>query len=123
MEHEGDYLFKGPCPECGSSDACAVYTDGNKHCFSCGKTFFKTEEAKEAPPVNPKFITGEYKPLNARKILKKTCQKFGYMVGRGKQIAEYQWKGKPVAQHTRDPQKNFAWIGNVGHLELWGQHL
>lgn len=27
-----------PCPDCGSTDALAEYSDGHTHCFSCGKS-------------------------------------------------------------------------------------
>jgi hypothetical protein len=33
---------------------------------------------RDHPGTNPKFITGESKALNTRKLTKKTCQKFGY---------------------------------------------
>jgi twinkle protein len=119
---DSEYLFKGPCPSCDSSDACAVYDDGHKHCFSCNKTF-PPDDDKPAPKVDKRFLQGQPKALDARKILKKTCQKFGYFVAKGRQVASYYWKGKLVAQHTRNAQKEFAWIGKTGHLELWGQHL
>jgi twinkle protein len=34
---ESEYMYKTSCDNCGSSDANAVYSDGGKHCFSCGK--------------------------------------------------------------------------------------
>ena len=36
-EYENELLHKGPCDSCGSSDACANYSDGQSHCYSCGK--------------------------------------------------------------------------------------
>ena len=32
--------YKGPCPECGSSDAKHFYPDGQTHCFSCNHHTF-----------------------------------------------------------------------------------
>jgi len=44
-----------PCPDCGSSDALAVYDDGT-HCFSCGATKKTTDGdlddlAMDVPPT------------------------------------------------------------------------
>ena len=32
---ESEFIRHDPCPDCGSSDALAVYTDGHTFCFSC----------------------------------------------------------------------------------------
>ena len=50
---DSNLVRKGPCPDCGSSDACAVYDDGHTHCFSCETT----TSAKSAPPLNPTAVT------------------------------------------------------------------
>ena len=36
MTSDRSYSHKEPCPECGSSDALAVYKDGGRHCYSAG---------------------------------------------------------------------------------------
>lgn len=35
MNTDSKFIKHEPCPNCGSSDALAVYDDGHKHCFSC----------------------------------------------------------------------------------------
>src|ERR1700722_8181588 len=97
MEYEESELVeKGPCSDCGSSDACAVYSDGHTHCFSCGQTRQGTGNTPthRRLRVSDEFLTGEVRALGARGIEEKTCQKFGYMVGKDRagrtvQIANY----------------------------------
>ena len=48
LRHEG-------CPECGSSDALAIYEDGGKHCFAAGCTHHINGGTVEEPKtVNAK---------------------------------------------------------------------
>ena len=35
MNEESEFVAHEPCPNCGSSDANSVYSDGHKFCFSC----------------------------------------------------------------------------------------
>ena len=74
-------MFKGPCDECGSSDANAVYTDGHTYCFSCD-TYGKAEGAEGAytesrPAPRPKLDllrTGEFRSLGKRRLTDETCR-------------------------------------------------
>ena len=34
--NENEFVRHEPCPECTSSDAFAIYSDGGGYCFSCG---------------------------------------------------------------------------------------
>lgn len=75
-----------------------------------------------------KPLTGEVKALPARKLSEETCRKFGYAVsslanGTAVQVASYYVKGTLVAQHTRDKNKDFKWLGESKGVELFGQHL
>jgi twinkle protein len=129
QREESQYISKGPCSDCSSSDACALYTDGHTHCFSCGTTR-KTEEV--TPSVTPKkpsgFLTGDYRDLGARKITEETCRKFGYQVGEHKdkpvQIAPYyNRQGELVAQKIRGADKSFSIFGSLEHAQLFGAQL
>lgn len=70
---------------------------------------------------------GEPKELRARKILKSTCEAYGYTIGEhnGKavQIAPYYKRGKLVGQHLRFKDKQFAWLGASQSVELFGQRI
>lgn len=115
---------------CGSSDAMAVYEDGSGYCFSCD-TFFKDagngEGAVSRTASDPNLIPGgDFKALTKRGITQDTVTKYGYRTvkhqGKPLQLAAYYKDGKLVAQHTRDAQKNFRWLGDSKGVELFGQN-
>jgi len=125
--------YKTACPHCASTDAYTVYPDGHGYCYSCEK-YDKTSlvddawEAKDPTPPTPPTPSGPLlkpaiKPLTARKILKKICQRYGYGYADGCHVATYQSNGQDVAQHFRTKDKDFFWKGPTKHLELFGQHL
>lgn len=134
-ESESEYLHKGPCEECGSSDACATYSDNHRYCFACEHHWPGDGEATSAPrkPVSGDLLTfgrneGLYTDLRARGITVDTCKKHGYWVGRmrGKlvQVADYRdSSGTLVAQKIRDKDKNFTALGKLTKDMLWGMHL
>lgn len=119
-----EYLYKTSCDDCGSSDANAVYSNGNNHCFSCGVTKFNTENTKESPmekEFEPVFI--EY-PDRIRGINRKTLEKFTYGAYNGKHMTYYyNTQGDIVAQKSRNKDKEFSWTGNSKQSCLFGQNL
>lgn len=135
MDDESQYLFKGACPECGSSDANAVYSDGHTYCFSCA-AYGKPEGAAEPPRKarsNDLLPLGEFAALGRRKITEETCRKFGYSVGRDKndkpvQIANYRRDGQVIAQKLRYANKDFKFLQDKDAMGgkgpgLFGEHL
>jgi len=72
---ESEFIKHQPCPDCGSSDALAVYTDGHTFCFSCQtRTAGDGQEKKlleelEANILNTDWITiGIMAPSDDRAI-------------------------------------------------------
>lgn len=135
QESTSELLYKTSCDDCGSSDACCVYSDGHTHCFSCGVTH-QNGAAKSAPsaddePANEDLLDGQFRDLAARHLREETCRKFGYKVGRFKgepvQLAPYRnKKSKVVAQKLRfkDKDEGMPWVGNNRQAhQLFGQHL
>lgn len=132
---DSQYLRKGPCPDCGSSDACAIYSDGHTHCFSCGKTSpgDGSSVTRRRPQLAEDFtpIVGEVQALPKRGISEETCRFFGYTVGRDPktgrtvQLAPYfNDTRQVVAQKWRDADKDFGVVGKLkAALPLFGQHL
>ena len=130
---ESKFLYHEPCPKCGSSDACSVFDDGHRYCYSCC-TYFKPGDgeqvsmerkkvSKECIPLGDLNITN----LNARKINQDTCSKFKYMTGEYKgspcQVANYyDDNGNIVGQKLRFPDKSFAVLGKVSN-RLFGSQL
>jgi len=121
------------CPACSSKDNLAVYDDGHSHCFGCGHQI----QPKEETPVVVQEVYSSDKPLiefvsikaiPKRNITQETAKLFNYGVadhhGRQVQVSEFRdQSGKVVAQHLRDKDKRFQWLGEVKDMQLWGQHL
>lgn len=134
QESESYLLYKGPCDDCGSSDACCTYSDGHTYCFSCGVTHQNGASPRvedEDADQDEELLIGEFKDLAKRGIREETCRKFGYKVGRKGdkpvQLAPYRDKNsKVVAQKLRfaDKDEGMPWVGrNKKVSQLFGQHL
>lgn len=124
-------ISKGPCDNCGSSDAKALYTDGHTHCFVCGH---HTNGDGAKPTETKKRVAGliprdkiEIRGLRLREITDATCQHFGYGFGQYKgqkvHVAPYYDRdGNLVAQHLRTPDKEFPWLGSPKDAAPFGYH-
>lgn len=130
---ESTFLRHEPCPNCGSSDALAVFSDGHKYCYSC-TTYFRPDESLDKPK-GVKMSASNMIPLEelqisalpARGITKDTCAKLKYFVGEYKgnpcQVAcYYDDKGSLVGQKLRFPDKSFAVLGKISGC-LYGSQL
>lgn len=117
-------VSQGPCPKCSSSDAYTTYDDGTSHCFSC-RYHPRSEKGREIP----EFIEHEPVDILARKLNKRTCEKWGYGVGQycGQtvQVADYYSPDgrNLVAQKVRTKDKKFSFIGKMEDAGLYGQHI
>ncbi|KAF1049346.1 toprim domain-containing protein [Xylophilus sp.] len=129
MSDDSTLLSKGPCADCGSSDACATYDDGHSYCFSCGAyTHGDGTKGDGATRVPSELIRGTYRDLGKRGITEATCKLWGYSVadheGRKVQAATYcNALGEPVAQKVRTADKDFFVLGSLKEAGLYGQHL
>lgn len=117
-----------PCPECGSSDALTINSDGSTKCFSCD-TWTPSKKASIQTvknELNDGFIRGEVKDITSRGIHADTCKKYGYQLGKVNgspcHIANfYNLDGKPIAQKYRMADKQFRCSGTPNYF--FGQHL
>ena len=131
MNQESTFLYHEPCPKCGSSDACGVFSDGHRYCYSCN-TYFRPDGSVKSEGVRvPKecisFEDLEEVSLTKRCIGKDTCSKFKYFstVYKGKpcQVAcYYDDSGNLVGQKLRFPDKSFAVLGSISN-RLYGSQL
>jgi twinkle protein len=130
-EKTSHFLHKTACPDCGSSDALAVYSDGHRYCFSCGgHSQTEPPDGAPAPSGSPasRLVPGEPEALRKRGLTPETCRKWGYTVGVFRdspcQVANYRDdQGRVVAQKIRLPDKAFTWVGEPKKARLYGQHL
>jgi len=127
-------LYKGPCESCNSSDACAVYSDGHTHCFSCGThtngegamEIVKDEDLKTFTPLKGDIPE---QGLQARRIDSRAMKDYGVTLARHAkrgmvQVYPYYDKDKKlVAQHLRDKDKDFPWIGRPTDAVPFGSRV
>ena len=120
-----------PCPDCGSHDALAVYSDGHTYCFSC-EAYHGGGLALSRPKAKPKAgmvdtNTMQIGPLKKRLIGADACTKYGYFQGlvdgQPAQVANYiNDDGTITGQKIRYPDKVFTCRGSMGD-RFFGQHL
>lgn len=130
-KNESNFLRHLPCDDCGSSDANSLYDDNHQYCHACEAYVPGDGEAPTAPQTKRKLmglLSGEYRPLIARKISEETARKFGYqfstMGGKTVQVAPYfNEHGEMVAQKVRGADKSFMITGDIGDAQLFGAHL
>ena len=133
IEQVGEYITKGECEKCGSSDANALYSDGHCYCFSC-ETYTPPEQDMEMKEIvktqNTNFnpVSGQVVALTKRNINEATVRHWGYtcgwMNGKPVQIANYYNRHRQVvAQKIRFPNKEFLAIGDFNQSPLYGMHL
>lgn len=131
MNKESTFLYHEPCPKCGSSDACGVFSDGHRFCYSCN-TYFRPDGSVKSEVVRVSkdcIPLGELEEVSLTKrcISKDTCSKFKYFstVYKGKpcQVAcYYDDSGNLVGQKLRFPDKSFAVLGSISN-RLYGSQL
>ena len=142
--HDGaEFLHHEPCPECGSQDNLARYSDGHADCFGCeyyekgpedDGTGVDNSGASVAASVSSGkarelIEPGEVVHLSKRGITEETCKKFGYsktkFSGKTVQVAPFKdASNKVVAQKLRFANKDFTVRGSLSDgLPLWGQWL
>lgn len=111
-----------PCenPECGSSDANALYTDGHTHCFSCGATTYPKDQDHEhdLKPLGTNFVE-----LTDRKISKASAEKYGIWREGDTTYFPYFIEGKHGSNKVRLPDKEFFVEGDLKHSGLFGSQL
>jgi twinkle protein len=137
MSDDSTFVCKEPCPQCGSKDNLARYSDGHGHCFGCAYYEHGDGERASVPQREKKamgMVTGEVRALAKRGINEETCRHWNYRVGEFKgrtvQAANYyDADGNVVAQKLRFPpdadgKKDFVVTGDLKKaLPLYGQWL
>lgn len=132
---ESSFVRHEPCPKCGSSDACGLFTDGHRYCYSCDSYFPPSKDGEEEVIYRGKKMAqglidiSEFNinTLKTRGINENTCRKYGYYTGKldGKPChiaCYYDDKGTMVGQKIRYPDKTFSIRGNISKV-LFGANL
>ena len=121
-------LTHQPCPDCASSDALSVNSDGSTKCYSCGVFTSNSTQSRQPPRqvTGTSFLKGNAQDVPARKLTKAICQKYGYhiseMNGVPCHVANYRsLDGDLIAQKLRFQDKRFQCRGKP--TVFFGQHL
>ena len=70
-----EFVRHEPCPNCGSSDALSLYSDGHTWCFVCHNRTPATNEVVHNPHMTKTVqLTGSAERLQKRNISEKTNQ-------------------------------------------------
>jgi len=151
-QNDSEFLHKEACPQCGSRDNLARYSDGHAYCFSMGCEYYepatenqqaptaprknKPDNLKQAPDKKPfQPLYREIQPLSVRHISAATCKLFGYGIGKiynshtqqseTAQIIDIRdhRTNALIAQKARTRNKNFVIFGDVSNKPLIGAQL
>ena len=120
---ENEFIRHDPCPDCGSSDALAVYTDGHTFCFSCHTRKAGDGQQHTHHMQNNVSFKGSAQRLQKRGISEKTCEKYKiYRDETHLRFPYFDGSGCLKVFKTKDKLKNFKYEG-ISTDTLFGQHL
>jgi len=118
-----EFLRHEPCEVCGSSDAKAIYSDGNTFCFSCQNlTRGDDNNQTHNMPTNVQF-KGSAQRLHKRKISEATCQH--YRIYRDGELLRFPYFSSDKTLRgfkTKSKLKEFKYEGATTDT-LFGQSL
>ena len=115
---DSEFVRHIPCPQCGSSDANSIYSDGHEHCHKCGYHTFSNDDVIHNHQVHHVQLQGSAGRLQSRGISEKTCELFKtYKDGNGL-LRHYYFdgSGKVVGAKVRTKDKQFRCEGEVKSL-------
>ncbi len=118
VDVESEFIRHIACPNCGSSDANALYTDGHTFCHKC---HYRTNGDGTTSTHNHRMSNVEFKGsaarLASRKISEKTAELFKtYKDGQVLRHYYYDLDGKVVGAKVRTKGKDFRCEGEVKTL-------
>ena len=118
-----EFIRHEPCPECGSSDANSVYTDGHTYCFACHHYVGGDKENHTHQMKTDVYLQGYATPLKRRGISEKTCE-FYKIYKDGELLRFHYFTDDGVLQgaKVKSKKKVFTYEG-ISTKTLFGQHL
>ena len=124
MQHsDSEFVRHLPCPECGSSDANSLYSDGHTHCFVCHHhTFADGSETVPTMKSNAQ-LKGSAVRLQKRRISESVCEKYKiYKDGAVLRFHYFSSDGVLLGAKIKTKSKVFSYEGNTDG-SFYGQHL
>ena len=87
---ESEFVRHIPCPECGSSDANSLYSDGHTFCFKCHhRTNGDYTSDHTTMPVQEITLRGQAERLKKRRIPVQVCER--YKIYKGSKTTYAMW--------------------------------
>lgn len=131
MTDDSQFIRKESCPECGSRDNLARYTDGHAYCFGC--EYYEhgegevTQRKRTVAANLDEYLSAEVRGIPPRQLSEETCRQFGVRIGQhnGKPVHLYPYfrDGQVIACKVRGKDKAFSVIGDGHKLPMFGQQL
>ena len=114
LNGSSEFSHHDACPDCGSSDGLAVYTDEHTYCFVC-HAWTPGNGSKQSPKLNTTMnYVGSATRLNKRNISEKTCEKFKiYRDGETLRFYYHNADGQVFGAKTRSKSKVFSYEGET----------
>lgn len=114
---ENEFVEHIPCPECGSSDANSLYSDGHTFCFKCHARTHGDNTTTHNHQVSNVQLQGSARRLQSRGISERTCELFKtYKDGEILRHYYFDSTGKVVGAKVRTKGKEFRCEGEVSSL-------
>ena len=118
-----EFLRHEPCEVCGSSDAKAIYDDGNTFCFSCQNLTRENEVNHTHNMTTNVQFKGSAQRLQKRGISEQTCEKYKiYRDDAHLRFPYFDSSGQIQGFKTKNKLKEFKYEG-ISTNTLFGQHL
>jgi len=124
------WLDRGPCPKCGSSDGNVRHEGGYSWCFVCETRFGDNILSVPKQEVKPVTTTGKWGEISDRKISSDTAKKYSTKIKQNGNIvthhlyAYFNERGEQIGHKVRQTKDKRMWIeGNISDAVLFGQNI
>ena len=126
------WLDRGPCPKCKSSDANVKHKQGYSYCFSCDTRFGDnvTVVPKQEWTVKPMSTTGSWGNISDRKISMDTAKKYSTKIKQSGNIVTHHLygyfndSGEQIGHKVRQCKDKRMWVeGELTDALLFGQNI
>ena len=126
------WLDRGPCPKCKSSDANVKHKQGYSYCFSCDTRFGDNVAVvpKQEWMVKPMSTTGSWGNISDRKISMDTAKKYSTKIKQSGNIVTHHLygyfndSGEQIGHKVRQCKDKRMWVeGELTDALLFGQNI
>ena len=126
------WLDRGPCPKCKSSDANVKHKQGYSYCFSCDTRFGDNVAVvpKQEWTVKPMSTTGSWGNISDRKISMDTAKKYSTKIKQSGNIVTHHLygyfndSGEQIGHKVRQCKDKRMWVeGELTDALLFGQNI